>query len=150
MRKLNLALIVLVVLALASSSVLAQEVTDGGESRQLKIAAWMFAAGAASDDASTCWALNRYRDHIWEANPLIKGLDQQPVLLTTVSVAADVAGAWAWTHFVGRKHRRIAIVGFYAMAGVRTWLAIKNTRNIRSAARMPTLPPPGTFVLRVP
>lgn len=118
--------------------------------KYLKISIGVFAGAAAADDASTWYFSNYHRDWLSERNPLVSGLDRHPIALTAAIASIDVTGAWAWKRYVGRKHPRLAAVGFYAAAGLRTWFAIHNIRNIANAPPSAPPAPPGWKIPMAP
>lgn len=140
-------LLATIALAFIATCVSAQETDTPNTPRYLKISMGTFAGAAAADDAST-WRFAKYhRDALQEGDPLVAGLDHHPVLLTGALVSMDTVGMWAWQHYVGRKHPRLAAIGFYAAAAVRTGIAI---RNLRKMAALSGPPPPGWSIPMAP
>lgn len=101
--------------------------------RSLVLPTMVFAAGAAADWTSTFHALD---DGCKEDNILINRFQKRPGVMIATGIGIDVAGAWAWNHYVGRNHPTLAKVGLYAAAAFRAYLAI---RNVTAAREMRTL-----------
>ena len=141
----SLTALILAVVALAlccASTAPAQSVADVPPSRvaphtdsrqTLKLPMFVWAAGVAADQMTTYRFSSRYRDVLHESNPLVHGLDRQPVLLVAAGTAIDVATGWAAYRFLGSRHPRLAKVAFYGAAAYRSYLAFYNVQAMRRA-----------------
>lgn len=100
------------------------------DSPSLKIPTLVY-AGAATFDVGT--SLRCPPPYCREGNPLIGWMEPhgQTQMLLTAS-ALDAVGVWAWHRYVGKKHRKLATVGLYAVAAVRVGVAIGNIRDVRA------------------
>jgi len=102
----------------------------------LKIPAIVWAAGVASDQATTYQFSSRYPNILHEQNPFIQGLDGHPMWLVAAGTAIDASTGWAVYHFLGPRHPRLVRIAFYSAAAYRTYLAIHNVRMMQQAQRL--------------
>lgn len=99
--------------------------------QDLRTATTVFAVAAASDWTATYHGLSSGAFN--EGNQTIAWAQDRPALTVAVGVVEDVALALAWRRLVGRRHPRVAAVGFYAAAGFRVYLASKCVRYIKES-----------------
>ena len=108
----------------------APAVAQDGQLRAATIAA---SAAAAADWASTYHALKFYQ--VRETNPLLRPIDHRPGAMVSLGALMDAGGVTAWNMTVGKRNRKLAVIGLWAMTGFRTYLTIHNIRNEQIAAR---------------
>lgn len=101
------------------SLVLMQEPAD-------RVATSVFAAAATADWVSTYRFMHSGVGK--EDNPALNWVGKRPVATVALGASMDIVGAWAWKRYVGRRHPKLARVGFYAAAGFRIWLTVRNER----------------------
>lgn len=88
---------------------------------------------AAADWASTYYAVKYFK--VRELNPIISPLQHEPARMISMGALLDAGIVSAWNVGVGRRNERLAIAGLWTMAAFRTYLAIHNLRNTRTAER---------------
>ena len=103
------------------------------QSVSLKVPTIAASAAAAADWSTTYHALKYYK--VREANPLLQSLSGSPGQLVSLGAALDVGGVTACNLSIGRSRPRVAAAGLWAMAAIRSYLAVHNMRNERKAAR---------------
>jgi hypothetical protein len=130
------AAVLLVVVALLSLSVGA----SAQDTHSLKRATAVFAVGAAADWTSTYRFMTA--DHpMPETNIVMRSFNTHPVAVIAAGAAMDVAGVWAWNHYVGKHHPRVAAIGLYVAGAARIALAVRNEHErsvLQSAYRFHT------------
>lgn len=116
------------------------------DAHPLRLPTLVFAGAAAADWTTTYRNLSPGPtwDRGQEWNPLLSPLHNRPVPTVLAGAALDVVGVWAWDRFVGRKHPKLAAIGLYAGAGLRIWLASRNTLRLNTLSAAPSCPV-GTF-----
>ena len=102
----------------------------------LKIPVMVWAAGVASDQATTYQFSSQYPNILHEKNPFIQALDRHPLGLVAAGTALDAATGWAAYHFLGPGHPRVAAIAFYSAAAYRAHLAAHNVRMMQQAQRL--------------
>jgi hypothetical protein len=103
----------------------------------LNTATWMFAASAASDQASTVYvAHHEPAGYVFaEADPLYSRWTNNLPMLCAASTGVDVASTLAIRHFLGQKHPRIASALLFGMASVRFGTAWHNIATLPTPTR---------------
>jgi hypothetical protein len=112
------------------------DLASAQEAPSLRRATIAASVAAAADWASTYHALSSQPDHLRERNPFLRPFQAQPGPMVVLGAAMDVGGLAAWNLTVGRTHPKLATVGLYAMAGLRTYWAVRNLRNAQIAGRL--------------
>ena len=102
-----------------------------GPTQSLRLATAVYAIAGALDVASTAAFVLR-GGH--EGNPLLAPLQKQPALMLAAGVATSVTSVWAWNHFVGRKHPKLAAAGLYAASAAHVFLVANNYKKHRDRA----------------
>jgi hypothetical protein len=102
----------------------------------LRIPAIVWAAGVATDQATTYQFASQYPDILHEKNPFIQGLDKHPVWLVAAGTAIDAATGWAAYHYLAPRHPRLVRIAFYSAAAYRVYLAAHNIRMMQQAQRL--------------
>lgn len=98
--------------------------------QSLRTATVVFSVVAASDIATTQYGIER--GSIVESNPLLSHWQSQPMIMSMVAMSADMAGVTLWNRFMGRRHPKVAVIGLYAMTGVRAYFLSKGLRYIHA------------------
>ncbi len=99
----------------------------------LRVPMLVFSSAAAADWITTYRNLQHPGEGRTglEQNPLLHWTRNRPWPTVIAGASMDVAGVWAWNHYVGKRHPKAAKAGLYAMTGVRLWLTARNLRNHR-------------------
>jgi hypothetical protein len=99
--------------------------------QSLKLPTTVFLASAAVDWSSTAYCLHTHPT-CYETNPLINwAAPAGDGVMLSVSVATDVATAYAVHRFVGRNHPKVARVTLYALSALRVYAAAQNVRTMQ-------------------
>ena len=122
----------LVLLCISPALASAQDEVSADQGR-LRTATIAAAAAAASDWASTYYALKHY--HVRETNPLLSPMDHEPGAMVAVGALIDAGGIIAWNKVMGKRHPKIAVAGLWAMTAFRVYLTVHNIRNTQIAER---------------
>jgi hypothetical protein len=107
-------------------ALIAMTITASATAQSFKLPTVAFLVAAAGDWTTTAVDLAAGAS---EVNPVLKPFHNAPIATVAAGAAIDVAGLHAWTHFVGKRHPKIATTGLYMAAAFRAYLAIRNMRT---------------------
>ena len=94
----------------------------------------VYAAVGTLDVASSLYCQKMPSCH--EDNPLFHwAAPAGPVVMLSISSAADATTVWALHRWLGKRHPRLVATGLYVAAGVRAVLVVRNIREGREARR---------------
>ena len=114
-------------LLLSSRGAIAQE---SASQASLNLPTAIFASAAAADWATTYHGVSSGK--FAEGNPTIRQWQDHPAGMVAAGAAMDVGSVLLWRRLVGRRHRKIAAAGLYAVATFRMYLTAKGVSLIAS------------------